>query len=299
MANKTKQKIKPKILITGGLGFIGGHVAEEAYKQGFEVYVLARHNSFNSKYNQHLVDIGAELYIGDLRDKTFVARAISLVDGVINVAGLDTEDPYSSLEVNTQGAINVFEGCRQFNKPCIHVSTEDYFSNSANAITKFASERFAQLYSFMYKTKVNIVRLPLVFGERQLPMNNNHIAKMITSAVRGKPIKMAEEYEDVYDVVYVKDVSAILVKLLGDVSKPEAKTGLVYSIGTGEQRQLSEIGDQVLTKCENEKYNIVNTSATLDKKVVLSQNPYAYEYSSFEESLDKTIEWYKLMMKDD
>lgn len=304
---KTKKVEKPKILITGGMGFIAGHVAEEAHKQGYEVYVLARHNSYNPKYNKHLIDIEAQVYLGDIRDKTFVSRAVSLVDGVINLAGIlgtqeTIDDPFPSVETNILGALNVFQACRQFQKPCVQISVGNYFMNNSYALSKYCAEGFAKMYSIEHGTPINIVRGLNAYGERQ---KANPIKKIIpqfvTRALKGEDLTVNGQGEPIMDMIYVKDLAKILLEVLSKTSNPEDrlhKGGYVLDAGTGRGHKIKDIAEMVIEKTKSKsKIKLKGRRpGESEKSIVVAEKPYKFNYTSLEEGLDKTIKWYKSFM---
>lgn len=303
MAKKIKSE-KPKLLITGGFGFIAGHVIQEAYAQGYQVYALARRQSFNLADHKHLIDCGVELYLGDIRDKTFVARAISLVDGVINLAGIlgtqeTVNDPYPSIESNILGAVNVFEGCRQFKKPCVQIAVGNHWMANSYAITKTTAERFAEMYAREHGVAVNVVRGLNAFGERQKaePVKKI-IPQFVTKAIKGENLTVYGDGEQLMDMVYVKDLAKVLLDVLkktSDPTHPFHQGGAVYDGGTGIGLKVKDIAQKCI--------DFSNSSSTIDyvpmrpgesdKAVVVAERPYSIEYTPFDTALRETIHWYQ------
>ena len=125
-----------KVLVTGGNGFIGGHVIDRLIAQGH------RPVSFDRYGVPHRPDV--EFRPGDIRDAESVNAAMAKVDGVINLAGIlgtseTIERPRFTVQSNLLGAINIFSACRDQGKKGVHITVGNYWMNNPYAITKNAA----------------------------------------------------------------------------------------------------------------------------------------------------------------
>src|SRR5262245_23159176 len=100
-----------KVLITGGSGFIGSHLAEYWTSQGAEVRVL---DNFRTGFKQNLAGLDVQLLEGSILDQDLVKRAVEGVDYVFHLAALvsvpeSVERPRECLALNCEGLLNVLE----------------------------------------------------------------------------------------------------------------------------------------------------------------------------------------------
>jgi CDP-paratose 2-epimerase len=140
-----------KILVTGGAGFIGSHVAEYYAQQGNDVKVIdnlsrdillkkkSKHTSFNWDYLHRYSNI--EFIRGDIRDKDLLCTVSDDIDIIIHTAGqtavtTSVTDPRTDFETNVCGTFNVLEAARTSgNDPCvIFCSTNKVFGNNVNSV---------------------------------------------------------------------------------------------------------------------------------------------------------------------
>ena len=107
-----------KVLITGADGFIGSHLVEKLYHEGCDIRAMIMYNSFNSWGWLDTIDKkilkNIEIYPGDIRDIKSVKNACKNIDIVFHLASLiaiphSYQSPYSYLETNALGALNLFE----------------------------------------------------------------------------------------------------------------------------------------------------------------------------------------------
>lgn len=283
-----------KILITGSNGFLASHTIEAARKKGFKVVGIARHtgNILDGK-EEIKPDI---LYLGDIRDKNFVEKAVSICDGVINLAGiLGTQEtinnPYQSVEVNITGALNVFEAVKQYKIPCVQIAVGNYWMNNSYSITKSTAERFALMYAKEHKCKINVVRALNTFGERQkwYPVRKM-MPTFIVSALQNKPIEIYGDGSQIMDFVYVKDVAEILIETLFNNNY-----GNLYEAGTGKKINVKQWAEKII-KYSHSKSKIVHLPmrpGEPEKSVVAAVEPYPFKYTDVDKALKQVIRWYK------
>ena len=134
-----------KILITGGTGFIGSHLAEKAVQAGFKVVVFDRYNPVynlgnldNSKFKRNI-----EFIFGDIRDYDSVMKATKRVDYIFHLAALigipySYFSPLAYVKTNVEGTYNILEASKVSNvKQVIITSTSEVYGS---AQTKSISE---------------------------------------------------------------------------------------------------------------------------------------------------------------
>lgn len=284
-----------KILITGSSGFIGGHVTEELHSRGIHVVGLVRH--FGDPTSVPIETMPDVLYFGDVRDKEIVEKAVNSADGVINLAGiLGTQEtisnPYPSVEVNIFGTLNVLEACRLWKIPMVQIAVGNHWMNNSYSITKTTAERFVNMYAKEHGVKANTVRALNAYGERQKPKPVRKImASFITRALAGEPIQVYGDGTQKMDMIYVKDVAKILV----DTLLVSTDYGNLYEAGTGIGYTVKEIAEKII-KLSGSKSKIEYLPMRPGEpphSEVIAQNPVDFMYTSLEDGLSKTIEWYE------
>ena len=179
-----------KVLITGGTGFIGSHLAEFLFKKKYKVTVFDRYNSnYNlgllneSKYKDNI-----EFIFGDIRDYDSVVNAVKGKDIVFHLAALigipySYISPLAYLKTNTEGTYNILESCRIMKTKKIFVtSTSEVYGTaqytpidenhplapqSPYSASKIAADNLALSYFYSFNLPINIIRPFNTFGPRQ------------------------------------------------------------------------------------------------------------------------------------
>lgn len=219
-----------RVLVTGGAGFIGGHVCDALIAAGDHVVVL---DDLSGGAREH-VPMGAELIVGDIRDPAVVDRAAAGVDAVLHIAGqasirLSFNDPTADLSVNTLGTIHVLQSCLKHRIPrLIFASSMTIYGTGAPvptpettapnpvsyyAITKYAAERYVLATAWRKDLPsplhVTAMRMFNVYGARQSLTNpyQGVFAIFIGNVLRGEPITIHAGGEQSRDFVHVSDIA--------------------------------------------------------------------------------------------
>lgn len=201
-----------RVLVTGGNGFIGGHVIDRLITEGHEPVGFDRYGS------PHRRDI--EFRVGDIRNKRLLNRMMSRVDGVINLAGIlgtseTIERPRFTVQSNMLGAINVFNACRDLGIRGVHITVGNYWMNNPYAITKNAAERIALVYNREFDTRIAVVRGLNAYGERQKAYPVRKIVpNIIVPALKGGEVLIYGDGEQLMDMIYIGDLAKVLVRAL-------------------------------------------------------------------------------------
>lgn len=293
-----------KILITGGMGFIGQHTVDTLLSNGHEVMVLDRQRRPDPWAGK------VTIMLGDVRDREVVSEAVQLCDGVINLAGIlgtmeTIDDPWPSADTNIKGALNVFQACRPTRtRPNgvrgVQISVGNFFMNNSYAITKSSAERFAFMFNKEHKTRIAVVRGLNAYGERQkhIPVRKI-IPNFILRAVTGTPIEIYGDGEQVMDMIYVKDVARVLMLA---VTLDHACYDSVMDAGLGRPTTVNEIANlinKLSPKSQGVKH-IPMRAGEPDRSVVLG-NPSTLaplgitskDLLPLEDGLQKTMAWYQ------
>tara|TARA_B100002019_G_scaffold289053_1_gene303893 strand:+ start:1116 stop:2090 length:975 start_codon:yes stop_codon:yes gene_type:complete len=308
------------ILITGGCGFIGSHLAEYLLEKNFNVTVFDRYNSNNNwgnlEYSKYKKDI--KVILGDVRDYDSVNSGIKKIDTIFHLAALigipySYISPLAYLKTNVEGTYNVLEAGKQNNVDQIIVTStsETYGSakyipidenhtlnaQSPYAASKIAADHLALSYNKSFGTNIKIIRPFNTFGPRQ---SARAIIPSIISQFLGKEKKI--EIGNIYptrDYTYVSDLCDAYLK----ISKTNSTTGTVTNVGCNFEISIKEIYNliqsnfKVKKKLKFEKLRKRKQKSEVDrlncdnrKLVKLTK---WYPKTKFKEGIRKTIIWMK------
>jgi len=257
-----------KILVTGGAGFIGSHVADALIKAGHQIAIVddlstGQKENINKKAKFYKVDISK---YKDLK-KVFAAEKPEVIFHLAAQANVrkSVEDPLRDTEVNLIGTLNLLELGRKYGlKKFIFSSTggaiygdrvprptpeeAEAAPASPYGLNKLASEKFIEYFAKNYGIKAVRLRYANVFGPRQNPKGAAGVIAIFGSKMlKGEPIKVYVDGSQTRDYIYVSDVvAANLAALRSDVSD-------VYNIGNAKEIPLKQIIDELkkLTKTKS------------------------------------------------
>lgn len=250
-----------RILVTGGAGFIGSHLSEHLVAEGHAVTVLDD-LSTGSEIN---VPAGARLERVDLREGEAVRRAVAAAEPevVFHEAGqsdvrVSTREPERDAAVNVIGAVHLLEACVSarvrkvvyastggavYGEPERLPVTEDHPVRpiSQYGISKHTVEHYLFLYRHLHGLDYTVLRYPNVYGPRQSPRGEAGVISIFArAALRGEPVQIFGDGRQTRDYVYVTDIVAANIEVLGRTGGGE-----VYNVGTGAGVSVVEIKDGV------------------------------------------------------
>lgn len=253
MVKKQKRKLSSlkglKILVTGGLGFIGSNLSRQCLELGAEVTVFdcLDPRSGGNLYNVRDVKGSLDLCFYDILSFENVCQHIIDKDIVFNCAAstshsFSMREPWIDLDVNSRGVINLLEAIRRFNPGVkfIHLGTSTQlgrlhyqpadenhpeFPTDIYSANKCVSEKFVLIYAKAYQIRAAVMRLSNVFGPRasihspEFTFNNYFIGL----ALQGKDITVFGEGAQKRNVIFVDDaVSALILASRSDAIDGEA-----------------------------------------------------------------------------
>lgn len=289
-----------KVLITGGSGFIGSHVADQLLGRGDKVVI------FDLNKPKHTD--GATFIKGSVTEKNDVFKAAEGIDAIIHFAGiLGTHEtvniPIETTMVNVIGTLNVLEAAKKFGIQVIDTSKPNKWLNPYT-ITKAAAESYAQMYEKEFGLKVKIICPFNVYGPRQKVFAGYQKAVpiFIVNALQNKPLPIFGDGTQTTDHIYVKDTAKAIVKILDqdDLSATE-----VVEIGSGEEISVLALAKKIL-KLTNSSSKLEflkmrkgedeHTRIRADISLLRDKIGYMLE-TPLEEGLKETIDFYRQMIK--
>ncbi|MBD3161906.1 MAG: NAD-dependent epimerase/dehydratase family protein [Candidatus Eisenbacteria bacterium] len=252
-----------KVLVTGGAGFIGSHVAERLLREGLAVRILDD-LSTGHRENVEAIRSGAteklELAIGDVRSPETVEEATRDVGAIVHLAALPSversvQDPWTSHAVNVDGTLHLLEAARarKIGRFVLAGSSSVYGDQpelpktetmrpaprSPYALSKFVAEEYVRLYAELFGLPGITLRYFNVFGPRQDPASPYAaVIPLFLKALRkGEPPVIFGDGEQTRDFTFVENVvEANLAALSGPPPHGEA-----VNVACGERTSLLEL----------------------------------------------------------
>ena len=314
-----------RILVTGGAGFIGGHLAERFVRDGHDVTVLDNLDPFyDTRIKDHTVEICRDhaeagegtyrLVEGDIRDADLVAELVDDAEFVYHQAAQagvrpSVEDPRKYDAVNVDGTLNVLDAARDtgiervvlassssvYGKPQYLPYDESHPTTpvSPYGASKLSAERYACAYSEVYDLPAVALRYFTVYGPRMRP--NMAISNFVSRCLNDEPPVVYGDGTQTRDFTYIDDAVAANVTLLSE----DAADGEALNIGSTDNIEIltlaEEIRDQLAPELELEfaerhDADAEHTHADSSKaKELLGYEPTR----TIREGIAEFIEWYR------
>jgi UDP-glucose 4-epimerase len=252
-----------KILITGGSGFIGSHLAEH-FNGLATVRVL---DNLRTGHRRNLAGLDVEFIEGSILDRNQVERAMDGIDYVFHLAALVSVPesvlaPQECTELNVTGFVNVLEAAAEHGvrKVVLSSSAAVYGDNpevpkretmapeprSPYAVTKLVGEYYCQLFAETRGLETVALRFFNVFGPRQDPKGAYAAAVPIffQQALAHTPITIHGDGGQTRDFIYVKDIVAANIF----AATTPGLTG-VFNAGYGGQVTILELAHRIIALC--------------------------------------------------
>jgi UDP-glucose 4-epimerase len=293
------------VLVTGGNGFIGGHVVRALKSRDLHVIVLERHEG-------HVFGMGMETesYFGDIKDAVLVDDAISHVDGVIHLAGvLGTQetvaDPTPAAVTNILGGLNVITACAKYDVPLVNIAVGNFWMDNTYSITKNAVERFVNMKKTFEGKMMTSVRALNAYGPGQvpsIPYGPSRVRKImpafICRALAGDPIEIYGDGSQVMDMIFVKDVAEILVRTLISLDENGPPERIIEA-GTGRHTTVNDIANTVIAAVGQGRIEHLPMRPGEPEHSVVVGNPEtllqigmtAFDLRDLESGTEKTVNW--------
>ena len=260
---------RKRILVTGGAGFIGSHLAEDLVQKGYSVKIMDDFSTGNVNNIRGLFNYrNFKMIRGSITDRELLAKATSNVDVVFHLAAQIHVDrsiiePRHTFDVNTLGTLNILDAALENDiELVVYASTsevygsakyvpmdEDHPLNPASpyAATKAAADRLCFSYYNTYKLPVVIVRCFNTYGPRQKGSGYAAAIPMfIKRALAGLPPVIYGDGKQTRDYMYVKDTVNAYNLVLNSHNNI---LGKAINFGTGKEISILELANTVLELC--------------------------------------------------
>jgi dTDP-glucose 4,6-dehydratase len=305
-----------KLLVTGGLGFIGSNFILNTLQDNAEFKITNVDAEFHGSNHANLILLNNsknyQFVKGNINDYNLMNRLISEADAVINFAAeshvdrsIENAKPF--IDSNIMGAFNILEIIRKNKKKMLHVSTDEVFgsleSDSADenfrlnpsspyAASKAAAEILINSYIVTYGCDILITRCTNNYGPMQFP--EKLIPKVIILAAQNKKIPVYGNGKNIRDWIFVSDhCDAIMNVLL------KGKSGKSYNISAyNEVDNLTIINEilEIMNK-STDQIEFIEDRPGHDFRYSLDSSKIRKELNwlpktEFHDGLKKTVNWY-------
>ncbi len=267
-----------KILITGGAGFIGSHLAEKYLKMGYQVYIIdnlstgsldnIQHIQNNAEYKDHF-----HVTIDTIFNEEKMTELIGICGVVIHLAAAVgvkyiLDNPLSSIQANIMGTEVVLRLCNKFQKKVLIASTSEVYGKQdraplseddditfgssgkarwSYAASKLMDEFIALGYYRSARLPVVIVRFFNIVGPRQTGEYGMVIPRFVQQALRNDDITVHGDGSQTRTFTHVNEVVECMVRLM----ESPAALGEVVNIGGVEEISIKELAQRIIDKSKS------------------------------------------------
>ena len=252
-----------KVMITGGLGFIGSNLGRQLVDLGADVLLV---DSLIPDYGGNLFNIDGiadrvHVNVADVREQSTMNYLVRDRAVIFNLAGqvshIDSmRDPYTDLEINCRSQLTVLEACRNNNTEVkvVFAGTRQVYGRpdslpvdeghlvrptDVNGVNKAAGEYYHLVYNNVFGVRACSLRLTNVYGPRQLIRHSRQgfIGWFIRLAIEDKPIQIFGDGSQLRDFVYVDDAADAFLR----AGASDTCNGEVFNVGGDEPLSHREL----------------------------------------------------------
>ena len=269
-----------RVLVTGGLGFIGSNLSRQLVDLGAQVTILDAliRDYGGNRFNIDGIEDRVHLDVADVRDAEAVSAAVRGQDVIFNLAGqvshIDSmRDPHTDLDINCHAQLSLLEACRAHNpgvkvvfagtrqvygRPSSLPVTEDHLvkPTDVNGINKAAGEYYHLVYNNVFGLRACSLRLTNVFGPRQLLKHNRQgfIGWFIRLAIEDQEIQIYGDGSQVRDLVYVDDAADAFLR----AGASDDANGRVFNVGGAEPITHRALVERLIGVSGTGRYRLVD-----------------------------------------
>lgn len=242
-----------KVVVFGGSGFLGSHVADKLQLEGHQVVIF---DVKDSKWRKE----GQEFIKGNILEFEQVLDAVKGAEAVFNFAGIADIDeaknlPIETVKYNILGNVNILEACKQSKvKRFIFASSVYVYSKAGSfyRVSKQACEEYIETYAQTYGLEYTILRYGSLYGGRA--DTRNGVYRFVKSAMTNKKIVYEGDLTARRDYIHVEDAALASIEIL----KPEYVNQNIILTGA----QTYQVGDvlKMIKEMLHDKVEIVSVN---------------------------------------
>jgi len=253
------------IFVTGGAGFIGSVLVNSLLDKNNQVTIFDYFSNSSEKKILPLLEKGAKLVKGDIRDFDLLKKSIKDCDIVVHLAAkIDVDEsiksPEVTNEVNVTGSVNLLRACVEnkiknviafssaavYGNPTKLPLTEESTTNplSPYGASKLAMEHYMHAFSHSYEINSLILRVFNVYGQGQSDAYAGVITKFLNNILQNKPLVIFGDGSNTRDFVSVDDVVDVIQYSIDNM---EGKKGNHYNIASGKHISIKELAELMLS----------------------------------------------------
>jgi UDP-glucose 4-epimerase len=271
---------KKKVLITGGLGFIGSHLAERLVRLGADVSIIDAlvHGCGGNRHNIAAIKPNVKLTIGNINNKDLLRPLIDQTDFIFNLAGQAShmsslQNPWDDLNNNSVCHLTLLETCRHINPAVkiVYAGTRQVYGRPLylpvnedhplkpvdyNGISKLAGEMYHLTSHHIYGLQTTSLRLTNVYGPHMRTKDGRltFVGLWFHQLIEGESLRIFGNGKQIRDLNYIDDV--VDAFLLAAASP--ASNGQVYNLGGNEAISLLNLAQLMITLNGSGSYQLVN-----------------------------------------
>jgi len=255
-----------RVLVIGGLGFIGVNLTKALVGRTAQLTVLTPNRSKHGDAAAALERHGVEIVEGDLRDQALIERHVDGRDVIFNLSGQSgavrsMEDPWTDLDVNLRGNLVLLEALRARNRGAKvvfagsrlqygHVDDLPVGEDAAqtalcvHAIHKQTVEKYLDLYSRLFGIRYSVARVTNPYGPGQPSSRTAYgvINRLIHQAITDRALTIYGDGAQQRDYVHVDDVVAALMAMAAS----PAADGRAYNVASGTGISMIDLAKDII-----------------------------------------------------
>ena len=265
-----------KILITGGMGFVGSNLIDLLLQEKHKIIVLTK--SYSKKKNISHIQAKIKVEKVDVTNHRKLSNIIELhkPDVIIHLAGITShsksfEKPFDDIDQNTKSTLFILEKLKQMNRKCRFVLGSSFivvgkpdklpvdektpcWPTTVYGTNRLASEHYCKIYHEVYGLDTVIFRITNSFGPReQVLSTKNAVNFLIHEAFKGNKLTIFKKGKFFRDLIYISDVVFGIKTIMN-----KGKSGDLYWISSGRKIWFYELG-KLLEKLTDAKVKFVKT----------------------------------------
>ncbi|CAG0981992.1 UDP-glucose 4-epimerase [Phycisphaerales bacterium] len=312
-----------EVCVTGGAGFIGGHLCDALLSLGAAIRVIDDLSNSSLEHLSGLIDLEPErvrFVHGSILDDDALKEAMAGAQSVFHLAAmgsvpLSIEKPQRTWSVNATGTVRVLEAARGAKaQRVVYAASSSAYGDqpelpkvesqipkplSPYAASKLAGEHLMSVWANCYALSTASLRYFNIFGPRQNPDSAYAavVASFVKSVLAGEPPTVFGDGSQTRDFTFVGN--AVLATLLAGACQSRL-SGQVVNVGTGRRVSILELATGLTRQCAVPHLQpVFRPSRTGDvahslADITQARNLLGYEpFTALEDGLGETVEWYK------